>query len=99
MDSDRRHVKKQFYKDSHRGGAPNNPKKFNIVSGESKEHHKPKHHSSHIEPHLHLLRKYDNFDWNNQNTETLYSSFKELEKALKNMIEVSCFLSRFNKIE
>jgi hypothetical protein len=48
---------------------------------------------------LHLLKKYNHYDWNNQTSESLYSSFKELEKVLKIMIEVEQISHFYNSIE
>jgi len=42
-----------------------------------------------IEPHLHALQKYSNYNWDALDINDLYVEFKEIEKHLKTMLEVN----------
>lgn len=88
MDYDHRFSKKKHHQEDGRGTHSYQTKKMNIVAPDTKEQTKSKHHHNIVDPHLHLLKKYDKYNWESQDSESLYASFKELEKALKIMVEV-----------
>ncbi len=44
--------------------------------------------SSGIEPHIHAVNKYNDFDWDSLDLNELYYEFKDLEKHLKALQEV-----------
>jgi len=53
--------------------------------------------NSGIEPHLHLLQQYSNFDWDRLDINDLYYEFKDIEKQLKTMLEVGLLLFSYIK--
>lgn len=83
-------------KDEGRGNdRPQTKPKMKVFSGENnrdrdrnREDYKPAPRNAKVEPHLHLLQKYSNYNWNGLDINDLYSDFKEIEKNLKIIVEV-----------
>jgi hypothetical protein len=73
-------------KDESRGNdRPQTKPKMKVFSGED---YKAAPRNTKVEPHLHLLQKYSNYNWNGLDINDLYSDFKEIEKNLKIIVEV-----------
>lgn len=53
-----------------------------------KDNYKPAQRNTKIEPHIHLLQKFSNYNWDGLDINDLYSDFKEIEKNLKSLLEV-----------
>lgn len=87
----RTYSKKSHHKSREDGHSSHgkNPKIVSSGRPKEKEVYVPVSKNTKIEPHLHSLRKYSNYDWDNQDISTLYNDFKEIEKHLKNMLEVT----------
>ncbi len=64
-------------------------KKLHIVKPDKSESTPTKTENKKLEPHLGLLAKFSNANWEEMDAETSYSAFKELEKALKKLCDVS----------
>lgn len=90
MESEKPYSKKNNYYEKSDFNQKNSGsgKKFSIVSTEKKDQTSDKVGNSKIQPQVHLLTKYSNFDWTKISIDESYSNFKELEKVLKALVEV-----------
>lgn len=91
MESERPYSKKHNYNDKSDYYQKNSGsgKKMSIVSSEKKDQTYEKQGNSKIPNQVHLITKYSNFDWSKTTIEEAYSSFKDLEKVLKSLVEVN----------
>ena len=69
-------------------GESNRDRDRNRDNRDDRDNYKPAQRNTKIEPHIHLLQKFSNYNWDGLDINDLYNDFKEIEKNLKTLLEV-----------